>query len=93
VDEQAGRGRLGPKSALQGRGNQFLGHGSHDVPAHHLLADRILIGTQVSPVAVGQGQISDITDPDLVSLRRLGLVKQPVGGSAQPVGRVGGAGG
>jgi hypothetical protein len=54
VHEQAGRGWLGPKSALQGRSNQFLRHGSYDVPAHYLLADYILIRTQISPGAVGQ---------------------------------------
>ena len=31
VHEQTGRGRLGPKSTLPGRGNQLLGHGGQHV--------------------------------------------------------------
>ena len=61
VHEQAGRGRLGPKSA------------------------------QVGPVAIGQGQVRDITHPSLISLGRLGLVEQSVRGAAQIMRRVSGA--
>ena len=75
VHEQTGRGRLGLKSALQGRGNQIIVHRGYDVPAYHLLADHILIGAQVSPVAVGQWQLGDITYPGLVNLSRFGLLK------------------
>jgi hypothetical protein len=91
VNEQARRGRLGLKSTLQGRGNQLFGHGGHYLPTQHLLADHILIGVQVGPLAVGQRQVGAIADPYLISLRRLGLVKQSVRGAPQPVRRVGGA--
>lgn len=60
-------------------------------PAHHLLADHILVRTQISLVAVGQWQVGDIADPYLISLRGLGLVEWLVGGAAQPVRRIGSA--
>jgi len=66
VDEQAGRGRLASKSALQSNDNQLLGHGSHHVLAYHLLADHILVRIQISPLAVSQGQASNIAAPDLL---------------------------
>jgi hypothetical protein len=91
VHEQAERRRLGPKSALQGLGNQLFGHSGHAVLACYLLADHTLIGIQVSPVAIGQRQIGAITEPDLIRLQRLGLVEQPARGAAQLVHQVCGA--
>ena len=89
VDEQARGGRLGPKGPLQGTGHQLCGHGGPDLPADDLLAGHVLKGAQVGPVAVGQRQIRNITDPTPVGPGGRGLVEQPVRGAAQPVGRVG----
>lgn len=89
VHHQPRGGRLGPKGALQGHGDQLLGHGGHDVPAQHALAARVLKGAQISPVAVGERQIRDVRDPHPVGLGRVGLVEQPVGRAAQAMRRVG----
>ena len=63
VDEQARRGRLRLKSALQSASNQLFGNGGHDVLAHHLLADHILVRAQVGPLAVSQRQTGEVTEP------------------------------
>nr|GFC51153.1 hypothetical protein [Tanacetum cinerariifolium] len=55
---------------------------------HYLLADHILARTEVGPVPVGQGKVGNITDLELVSPCRFGLVEQAVGGAAQPVGGI-----
>jgi len=88
VAEQVGRGQLGPKSELQGRGNPLFGHRghhvpAHHVPAHHVLADHILLGTEVGPVTVSQRQVGEVADPYLARLGRLGLVEQPIGRATQ----------
>ncbi len=43
-------------------------------------------GKRTGLVPVGQGQVGNVADPDLVSPCRFGLVKQPVRGAAQPMG-------
>ena len=61
------------------------------MPADYLLTGHVLKSAQVGPVAVGQRQVGDVTDPDPIGLSGLGLVEQPVRRAAQPVGRIGGA--
>ena len=45
VDDEAWGRRLGKKGPLQGRGDQFLGHGGPHMPAHDVLGCRVLEGT------------------------------------------------
>ena len=54
VHNKPGRGRLGKKAPLQGRGDQLFGHGGGHVPAHDVLAARVLEGAQIGPMAVGE---------------------------------------
>jgi hypothetical protein len=54
-----------------------------------VLADHILKGAQVGPASISQGQVDDVTHPDLVGLYRLRLVEQLVWRAAQPVGGIG----
>ena len=89
MHQQAQRRRLGPKSPLQGPGDQFFRHGRPDLPADYVLAGHVLKGAPVGLVAVGQRQIRAIADPDPVRLGRLGLVNQPVWRAPQPVGGIG----
>ena len=63
------------------------------MPADHVPGALVLESAQVGPGAVGQRQIRDVGDPHPVGLDGLGLVQPPVGGAAQAVGGVGGAGG
>jgi hypothetical protein len=56
-----------------------------------VLGALVLKGTQVRPRAVSERQIGDVRDPDAVGLGGLGLVEQPVGGTAQAMGRISGA--
>ena len=90
VDEQAGRRRLRPKSALQGTGNELLRHRGTNLPAKHLLVGHILVCAQICPVAISQRQVRS-TDPDSVALSGLGLVEEQVRCTAQAVRGVGGA--
>ena len=58
------------------------------MPADYLLTGHVMKSAEVGPtgydpVAVGQRQIGDVTNPDPIGLRGLGLVEQPVGRAAR----------
>ena len=89
VHEQLGRGWLGQKVPLQGRCDQPLGHGGHNVPPHDVLAGQVLKGVQSGSGTMSERQTGAARRPDPVGLGRFGLVQQPVGGAAQAMRRVG----
>ena len=57
--------------------------------AHDVRSASVLEGAPLGPTASSQGQVRAVGHPNLIGPGGLGLVKQAVGGAAQPVSRIG----
>ena len=55
------------------------------MPAHDVRSACVLESAPIGPAASDQGQVRAVGHPDLIGPGELGLVKQAVGGVAQPV--------